>query len=358
MSPPSVITWRSTRSISTQARPRNSSVVLTPDTLRQTETVEAKADPFETARGDSPDAITLAGNDAKNLGSVLADDPLRAVQSLPGVTSNNDFEARFSLRGADFSRIGLYLDGILLHEPFHMLQGEGTTGSASAFNGDMVEEMEMHEGAFPVRFEDRDAGVLDVETRDGSRDSTIFRAAASASNAGFMAEGPLGRRANGKAKGSWLVAVRKSYLQYILARTFPDASLVFGLEDVQARLSYDLSAEQYLDVLGARKLLESRPVQRQGKAGNQFGDGSGLPLHAQQSGVALHAHQQAADRESRGVDAREIQRFQPHSAAARRRLLRRVGVELHGYLDVERAGAARSRLLCAAHARSGFFEHL
>jgi hypothetical protein len=97
-------------------------VVLTPDTLRQTETVEAEADPFETARGDSPDAITLAGNDAKNLGRVLADDPLRAVQGLPGITSNNDFEARFSLRGAGFSRIGLYLDGILLHEPFHLVQ--------------------------------------------------------------------------------------------------------------------------------------------------------------------------------------------------------------------------------------------
>jgi hypothetical protein len=80
-------------------------VAPTPDTLRQTETVVAKAEPFETARGDSPDAITLAGNDAKNLGSVLADDPLRAVQSLPGITSNNDFEARFSLRGADFSHI-------------------------------------------------------------------------------------------------------------------------------------------------------------------------------------------------------------------------------------------------------------
>jgi hypothetical protein len=46
------------------------------------------------------------------------------VQSLPGITSNNDFEARFSLRGADFSRIGLYLDGILLHEPFHLVAAE------------------------------------------------------------------------------------------------------------------------------------------------------------------------------------------------------------------------------------------
>jgi hypothetical protein len=213
-------------------------VALAPDTLRQTEKVQAKADPFETARADSPDALTLAGNDAKNLGSVLADDPLRAVQSLPGVTSDNDFDARFSLRGADYSRIGLYVDGVLLHAPFHMLQGQSTPGSATAFNGDMVDQMELHEGAFPSRFGDRSAGVLDIDTRDGNRDATTFRAAASMSNAGFLAEGPIRK---GK-RGSWLVALRKSYLQYILERTFPDNSFVFGFEDLQARFSYDLTA--------------------------------------------------------------------------------------------------------------------
>src|SRR5579872_1268623 len=135
-------------------------VILSADSLRQTETVTAQADPFELARGDSPAALTLAGNDAKNLGSVLADDPLRAVQSLPGVSSNNDFDARFSLRGADYSRIGLYLDNVLLHQPFHMLQGQNVSGSGTAFNGDMVESMELNEGGYPVRFEDRSAGAL------------------------------------------------------------------------------------------------------------------------------------------------------------------------------------------------------
>jgi hypothetical protein len=147
-------------------------VVLTPDSLRQTDTVEAKTDPFETSRADSPSTLVMAGNDVKNLGSVLADDPLRAVQSLPGVTSNNDFDARFSLRGADYNRIGLYLDNVLLHEPFHMLQGQNVSGSGTAFNGDMVDSMELHEGAYPVRFEDRSAGALDVETREGSRTRT------------------------------------------------------------------------------------------------------------------------------------------------------------------------------------------
>jgi hypothetical protein len=141
------------------------------------------------------------------------------------------------VRGADFSRIGLYLDGVLLHEPFHMLQGQQVSGSATAFNGDMVEELELHEGAFPVRYEDRTAGVLDVHTREGNRTGDTFRVAASASNAGVMGEGPLG----GKKRGSWMVAARKSYLQYIFQRTFPDTSFIFGFEDVQGRLSYDLT---------------------------------------------------------------------------------------------------------------------
>ena len=212
-------------------------VILSPETFHQTDSVEVQASPFEPSRQDSPSTLVLGGNDAKNLASVLADDPLRSVQGLPGVSSNNDFDARFSVRGADFSRIGLYLDGVLLHEPFHMLQGQQISGSATAFNGDMVEELELHEGAFPVRYEDRTAGVLDVHTREGNRTGDTFRVAASASNAGVMGEGPLG----GRKRGSWMVAARKSYLQYIFQRTFPDTSFIFGFEDVQGRLSYDLT---------------------------------------------------------------------------------------------------------------------
>ena len=217
-------------------------IILSPETFRQRDSVEVQASPFEPSRQDSPSTLVLGGNDAKNLASVLADDPLRSVQGLPGVSSNNDFDARFSLRGADYSRVGLYLDNVLLHAPFHMLQGQQVSGSATAFNGDMVEELELHEGAFPVRFEDRSAGVLDVHTRDGNRSDTGFRIAASASNAGAMAEGPLGK----KKRGSWLAGARKSYLQYIFQRTFPDTSFIFGFEDAQGRLTYDLTPKNNL----------------------------------------------------------------------------------------------------------------
>jgi hypothetical protein len=212
-------------------------VILSPDTLRQTETVVARAGPFEPSRQDSPSTLVLAGNDAKNLAGVLADDPLRAVQSLPGVASNNDFDARFSVRGADYTRVGVYLDGVLLHEPFHTLEGQNISGSGTAFNGDMVEEMELAEGAFPARFADRSGSTLDVRTREGSRSATTFRAFGSASNGGAIVEGPLGKGRH----GSWLAGARKSYLQYILERTFPDTSLIFGMEDAQGRIAYDLT---------------------------------------------------------------------------------------------------------------------
>jgi CarboxypepD_reg-like domain/TonB-dependent Receptor Plug Domain len=211
-------------------------IVLSPDTFHQTDSVEVQASPFDSAHSDSPSALVLAGNDAKNLASVLADDPLRAVQSLPGVTSNNDFDARFSMRGAGFNQIGFYLDGVLLHQPFHMIQGQSLTGSGTSIDGDVVEAMELTEGAFPARFADRTAAVLDMTTRDGSVTGINFRASASVSNAGLTAEGPFGGK---KHRGSWLTVLRKSYLQYLLARTFPDTTFIFGLEDAQTRLSYD-----------------------------------------------------------------------------------------------------------------------
>ncbi|MGA2114208.1 MAG: TonB-dependent receptor [Bryobacteraceae bacterium] len=245
-------------------------VILTSDTLRQTDTVDVKAGPFDSVHEDGPSTLTLAGNDAKNLGSVLADDPLRAVQNLPGVSSNNDFDARFSVRGADFSRIGLFVDGVLLHEPFHTLEGQNLNASGTAFNADMVEEMELYEGAYPVRYGDRSAAVLDVDLRDGSRTGTLVRASASASNAGAMAEGPLGKR----KRGSWLVAVRKSYLQYLLERTAPNTTLAFGLEDVQGRLAYDINSKNRVTFY----VLESYTGLDRSASKNTLGDNS--PMEA------------------------------------------------------------------------------
>jgi hypothetical protein len=160
------------------------------------------------------------------------------LQNLPGVTSNNDFSSEFSVRGAPFHRVGLYLDSVLLHSPFHTTDGQADDGSLTVFNGDLTDDMTLYQGAWPVRFSDRTAGVLDVQTREGSREGFHGKVSVSASNAGVTLEGPVH-----KQRGAWLVDYRKSYLQYILNRIdFGDQPpLAFAFDDVQGRFDYDLT---------------------------------------------------------------------------------------------------------------------
>jgi hypothetical protein len=214
-------------------------VALTPDNLRQTMTVEVSAGSFGAPRIDSPSEISLSGNDAKNLASVLADDPLRAVQALPGIASDDDFNSRFSLRGADFSRVGLYLDDVLLHQPFHMIEGEAGTGSLTIFNGDMLDNIDVESGVYPAAYAGSTAAAVDVQSREGSQIKPSFRLTASASNSSALGEGPLGRG----HQGDWLFSVRKSYLQYIVNRVAPDTSFAFGFFDTQGRATYNLGAK-------------------------------------------------------------------------------------------------------------------
>ncbi|MBZ5675925.1 MAG: TonB-dependent receptor [Acidobacteriia bacterium] len=231
---------------------KNFDIVLSASNDQRKDTIVVSGGAFGVAPVAAASSITLQGEERKNLASVLADDPLRAVQSLPGVTSNNDFDSEFSLRGASFDRIGLYLDGVLLHSPFHTTDGQSGDGSLTIFNGDMTDDMTLYEGAWPVRYSDRTAGILAVDTREGNRQGFQGRFEASASNAGALFEGPLGK----KQRGSWIVSFRKSYLDYILNRIdFGDQPpLTFGFTDGEARLTYDLTSKHTIslsDVEGA-----------------------------------------------------------------------------------------------------------
>jgi len=65
-------------------------VNLAPDNFRRTDTVEVRSDVFQ---GGDPAPIVetnLVGSEIKEASTVLADDPFRAVQSLPGVSARAD----------------------------------------------------------------------------------------------------------------------------------------------------------------------------------------------------------------------------------------------------------------------------
>jgi len=173
----------------------------------------------------------------RNLTSVLIDDPLRSVQSLPGVTTGDDFYAQFSARGAGFRSIGYSTDGILLNAPMYEVGDINDGGSLSMLNSDVIESMTLSTGGFSPKYGDRTAGYLDITTRQGNRQKFTNTAAASLTGLSWTSEGPVGK----SRKASWLFSARKSYLDWLIDKLTdePSSEFVFGFKDFFAKVNYD-----------------------------------------------------------------------------------------------------------------------
>jgi outer membrane cobalamin receptor len=212
------------------------------EALKRSEEVVVEAPPFDPADAAAPAAHTLRGVELRNLGGVLTDDPLRSVQSLPGIATGDDFYASFATRGSGFSSAGFYLDGVLMSAPFHTIRDVNDGYSLTILNGDVVESLSLIGGGAPARYGDRTGAVLDVQTREGNRDEFSGRASLGASGLYSTLEGPIGRA----RKSSWLLSARKSYLDYVLDRIDAEAGETVGYYDVTARLAHHPTPAQTL----------------------------------------------------------------------------------------------------------------
>ena len=156
-------------------------ILLGQEAFRRTDSVTVSADVFESPDSKNASEHTLNNTELKNLANVLVDDPLRSVQTLPGVTTGDDFYAQFSVRGAGFRNIGFYIDGVLAKEPFHTVRDVNDSGSLTILNGDLVESLSLYSSGAPARYGDRTAAALNVETQNGNTERTIGRANLAAS---------------------------------------------------------------------------------------------------------------------------------------------------------------------------------
>ena len=219
-------------------------ISLGQEAVRRSEAVSVVSGIFDPVDGDAPSQYTMDNTELTNLASVLANDSLRSVQSLPGVATGDDFNATFSLRGSGFGSMGFYIDGVLTRSPFHTIRDVNDSYSLTILNGDFVDSIALVSSAAPSRYGDRVASVLSVETRDGSRERVATRLNLGAAGVSFANEGPFG---NSK-KASWLVGGRKSFLDYVISRLDVGPSLVLGYYDLQGKLSYDPTGAHHLSV--------------------------------------------------------------------------------------------------------------
>jgi hypothetical protein len=216
---------------------------LTQEALRRSEEVAVTTAAFDPPDLAAPGAQVLEGTELRNLANVLIDDPLRSVQSLPGVVASDEFEATFAVRGTGFENVGLYIDGVLMSAPFHTIRDVNDGYSLTLVNGDVVDSVTLLAGSAPARYGERTGSVLGLKLREGSREEFFGRASVGATGVYATLEGPLG----GSKKASWLVSARKSYLDYVLDR-LDTSGFVLGYYDITARLSYRPSPSQTLAI--------------------------------------------------------------------------------------------------------------
>ena len=227
----------------------NIEIALNEDAAALTENVTISSGPFESTRTTSTFEQTLNKRELQATSSILLSDPIRAAQALPGVGSNDDFRSEFSVRGAGFDRVGVWLDGVLTDNFVHTVAGGyPDTGSLSVINSDAINSVSLLSGGSPANFGSRTAAVLDLDSRDGNRVKPSGRIAAALSGISGIVDGPIS-----SGKGSYLIAARKSYIGYLVRRIndqneFANNPPVLGFADVQGKLLYDLSERNQLGV--------------------------------------------------------------------------------------------------------------
>jgi hypothetical protein len=158
-----------------------------------------------------------------------AGDPLRALQSLPGVATAGDVSGQLLVRGGGPDDNAYFLDRIPLAFPFHF------GGLISTLNSSIVKNVDFSAGGFGPEFGGVWGGVIDVTQRDVRRDRWGGRADVNLLLSDLLFEGPLSRRAG------LSLALRRSYLE-LMKSFFDDFTAIPAFGDYQAKL--DLSASE------------------------------------------------------------------------------------------------------------------
>ncbi len=179
----------------------------------------------------------------------IGDDPLRAIQRLPGAAASG-VSAKTHLRGGEESEIGIMLDGQRLFDPFHIRDYQGIF---SAIDARAIDGVEVYTGGFPVRYGDRMSGMVLMESLVPAPEGHT-ELGLSVFNTSLLTSGS-------RANLHWLLSARRGNLDLVIDPEYGSPAYY----DVFARVAADWSPTTTLavNVLYARDqidiILEPQP---------------------------------------------------------------------------------------------------
>ena len=168
-------------------------------------------------------------------------DILRAVLTLPGVTSVGEASTGFNVRGGSADQNLVLFNNSTIYNPSHFF------GFFSSFNPDVVKGVELYKSSIPEKYGGRLSSVLDVTTRDGNSKKISGAGGIGPLDARLTIEGPLFNE-----KTTFLVAGRSTYSDWLLKQIPNDAyqNSTAGFYDANLRLTHEINAKNHLFLTG------------------------------------------------------------------------------------------------------------
>lgn len=226
-------------------------IELNPSTAELEEVVVTYADPF---RASPEQPISYRSLSRSEIATYPAgnSDIAKVAQSLPGISGSvTGFRNDVIIRGGSPNENVYYLDGIEIPTINHFSTQGSAGGPAGLLNVTFFEGVEISTSSFPASYGDALSGVLQFDQRRGDdrKRRTQFRVGAS--EAAITTEGPLFKGEKPAANTTYLLSVRRSYLQLL----FDLIGLPFLPDywDYQYKLSHrtDRGDEIYLTGVGS-----------------------------------------------------------------------------------------------------------
>ncbi|MES9852674.1 MAG: hypothetical protein ABW170_12700 [Candidatus Thiodiazotropha sp. L084R] len=189
------------------------------DEIERLEPITTTSDVEESSLESAPPLGYHIGKKTLTSTPGSANDPLRVIQALPGVTVNNDTSVDPAVRGSRPEDNSYFVDFLPAGYLFHAL------GTVSVFNAQLVESFDFYPAGYGAEFSGGTGAVIDTHLRDPHSDELSATLDLSMLQAGALIEGPI-------IEGhSFYLAGRISYMDLVLEQI--DANSEDGVEFVQ-----------------------------------------------------------------------------------------------------------------------------
>ena len=167
-------------------------------------------------------------------------DVLKAVLTLPGVKTVGEASGGFNVRGGSADENLILFNENTIYNPSHLF------GIFSAFNPDIVENVEVYKSSVPAEYGGRLSSVMRVTSKEGDLKRVRGSLGVGVLTSRFHIEGPFK-----KEKTTFIAGARTTYSNWILKR-LPSTSFYSGAEagflDVNAGLTHRFSDKDALQL--------------------------------------------------------------------------------------------------------------